>query len=415
MKTAQLRPHNPMPESRYEVLALFTIAMIGGSFFVMATGTMMPYFQSALHLGQAQLGTILSVQLAGSLLMTAVAGMFTDRFGDKAILLWTGTLMGAALLAASAVHSFTWLLCWLLVYGIGFAAVTPAGSHAIIFFFTKKERGFAMGVRQCGIPLAGVFGSIALPAIAARFDYQWALAAAGVLTFTACAIASYLYREPEELEGERVSLRAMLAEMVAIARDVRLILLTITSIMLIFAQFTVMGFLTLTLVNEASYAVPAAVVMFTLSQIAAVAGRIVWGWSSDALFRGSRALPLALACVLSAAVAVAVSRLSPSMAGWTVATVVILLGFVAEGWFGVAVLGFAEIGGEEHSGSALGVALTWLFVAAFAAPMLFGALAEVRGYAFAWQMLAIVQLLGIPSALLASAFMRRIASEAKAA
>jgi len=48
-----------MPESRYEVLALFTGAMIGASLVIMSTGALMPFFKSALHLDQAQLGWLL--------------------------------------------------------------------------------------------------------------------------------------------------------------------------------------------------------------------------------------------------------------------------------------------------------------------------------------------------------------------
>jgi MFS family permease len=409
------RPHNPMPESRYEVLALFTGAMIGASIFIMSTGTLLPFLESAFHLGQTQLGVILSVQMAGSVLMTAVAGMLTDRFGDKAIVLWTGLFMGGALIAASAVHSFGWLLFWLLMYGLGFAAVTPSGSHAIVFFFKKEERGIAMGVRQCGVPAAGVIGSVLLPAVAARFDYQWALVTAGIVTLIACGLASLLYREPRELEGERVSVGSMLIEMLAMARDVRLILMTLTSMALVCAQLAVMAFLTLTIVHQVHLSIALAVGMFTLSQLAAIGGRIFWGWSSDRFFGGSRALPLAIVCVVTAAVTAALSLTSASTPVAVVGTVCLLLGFVAEGWFGVAVIGFAEIGGEEHCGSALGVALSWVFLAGFVAPTIFGALVELCGYPFAWRSLAILQVLAIAPALLATAYMRGLTAAVKAA
>jgi hypothetical protein len=62
----------------------------------------------------------------------------------------------------------------------------------------------------------------------------------------------------------------------------------------------------------------------------------------------------------------------------------------------------AEIGGEEHSGSALGVGLTWTLLAAFVTPTLFGALVETHGFPYAWRALAIFQLAGIVPALLAS-------------
>ncbi len=406
----RIRPSNPMPESRYEVLALFAGAMVAASLFIVSTGTITPFLESAFALPQSQLGVILSVQLVGSMFTTAVAGALTDRFGDKTVLLWSGWFMGIALVCASLIHNFHWVLLWLALYGVGYASVTPAGSHAIVFFFKKEDRGFAMGVRQCGVPLAGVLGSAILPAVAIHFDYQWALATAGIVTAVTCSVASILYREPAELQGERVSLRAMFAEMLEISRDARLILMSLTSMALVSVQMVLLAFLTLTVVHEVGYAIPLAVGIFTLSQIAAVAGRMSWGWSSDKIFRGSRALPLAVACIATAAIVIGVSSMTPLTPFWAVAALAAALGFTAEGWFGVGVIAFAEIGGEEHSGSALGVALTWVFFAAFVSPTLFGALVEVHGYPYAWRALAILAVVGVVPALLASTVAHRWAA-----
>lgn len=395
-----------MPESRYEVLALFTGAMVGASLSVMGSGALMPFYASAFHLGQSQLGWILSVQMIGSVGMTAVAGMLTDRFGDKAVVLWSGVIMGLALIAASMLASFTWLLCWLLVYGIGFAAVTPAGSHAIIFFFKQEERGLAMGIRQCGVPVAGALAGVLLPAIALRFHYQAALGVCGIITLLACGVASIFYREPAELQGERVSVRAMLLEMVRISRDVRLILLTLTSMVLMCAQFALMGFLTLTVIHW-GYAVDAAVALFTVSQIAAIAGRLGWGWASDHVFKGSRAIPLGIIGIAVAAIAVAVASTGAGAPLWLATALAAGLGFTAEGWLGLSVCAFAEIGGSENAGSALGVGLTWTLIAAFVTPALFGALAQTHGFAFAWRSLAFLEVIGVVPALLASGAVAR--------
>lgn len=396
------RPHNPIPESPYEVLALFTGAMVGSSLFIVATGALMPYFKTELQLGQGQLGLILSAQLFGSVLMTSVAGVLTDRFGDRAVVLWSGALMGAALIVASFVPNFSWLIAWLCVYGFGYAAVTPAGSHAIIFFFKEESRGLAMGTRQCGVPLAGVLGSLLLPIIAAHTGYRGALVAAGVLTLVACWIASALYREPTELQGERVSVRAMLLEMLEIARESRLILLTITSMILAAAQFALIGFLTLTFAHAANYALALAVALFTASQGAAVAGRLAWGWASDHLFGRSRTLPLAVICVFVALLALAMADVGPGIAPWLAVLIALGLGFTAEGWLGAAVIGFAEIGGEEHSGSALGAGLTGTLLAGMLTPAVFGAVVQAYGFAVAWRWLAVLAVLGVIPALLAS-------------
>jgi hypothetical protein len=86
---------------------------------------------------------------------------------------------------------------------------------------------------------------------------------------------------------------------------------------------------------------------------------------------------------------------------WIAILLALALGFTAEGWIGVSVIGFAEIGGEEHAGSALGVGLTWTLLAAFATPALFGALAQVHGYDVAWRGLALLVAFGVVPALLA--------------
>lgn len=411
METAvrQVRPHNPMPESRYEVLALFTGAMVGACLFVMSTGTLLPYMEKTLHLGQSQLGIVLSIQLTGAVLTTSVAGLLTDRFGDKAVVLWTAWFMGISLCAGALFENFGWLLFWLLMYGIGFAAVTPAGSHAIVFFFSKEERGFAMGVRQCGMPAAGVVGSILLPLIAMRFDYRGALVAAGLATIVAGTIASLLYREPVELEGERASVGAMLSGMVAMARDARLILVTLTSLVLVTAQVAVMAFVTLTLVHDAGYSIPLGCAMFTVSQVGAIAGRLTWGWASDRLFAGSRVIPLAIVCVVTAIASILFGFVTAATPVLVVGAIVFVLGFSAVGWFGLIVIALAEIGGDEHSGSALGAGLTWTFLASFIGPIVFGAIADDRGFPAAWEALAAFVLCGVPPALLASQFMRRFA------
>ncbi len=334
--------------------------------------------------------------------MTSVAGLLTDRFGDKAVVFWSGAVMGVSLIAASIIPNFTWLIAWLLMYGVGYAAVTPAGSHAIIFFFKKADRGLAMGIRQCGVPVAGIVGSLLLPAIATHTGYRGALASAGALTLIACSIASSLYREPRELQGERVSIREMVIQMLRIARDRRLILLTVTSMILICGQLALMAFLTLTFVRAARYPLSAAVLLFTLSQLAAVGGRLAWGWISDRLFAGSRTLPLAVVCLFVALVAVGVSDVGPSTPLFVAALLALALGFTAEGWIGVSVIGFAEIGGEEHAGSALGVGLTCTLLAAGLTPLLFGAMAAAHGFAVAWRWLALLQAAGVVPALLAS-------------
>src|SRR6185437_4262889 len=106
-----------------------------------------------------------------------------------------------SLIVSAAIPSFAWLALWLFIYGMGFAAINPVGSHAILFFFKPEERGVAMGVRQMGMPLGGVAGAIVLSTAAEYFGYRGALAAAGALTIVVTLTCAALYREPPALYG----------------------------------------------------------------------------------------------------------------------------------------------------------------------------------------------------------------------
>ena len=377
-------------EPRYLVVALFTVSMIAASLIVVGVGTLVPHIAVVFPDARTHAGIFVTMLFLGSLLTTAVAGALTDRFGDKAVLLWSGIAMSISLIASALVPSLTWMLCWFFVYGIAFAAVVPAGSHAILFFFTRKERGFAMGLRQTGIPLGGFLGALLFTTVGSRYGYAWALIAAGLIVGVVSVICSALYLEPAELQGERIPTRALLTEMIEIGREPRLLLLTAGSMALICPQMVLIGFFPITLIDRAHFSIATASSVFAISQVAAVAGRLFWGWLSDRYFGGNRVVALLIVAVLTGGAAFAVGTLNASSTIPIACAVAIVLGFAGEGWFGLSVCAMAEIGGEEHAGSALGFGLTWVYAMAVVAPVGFNALVDNAGYPFAWTATAVI-------------------------
>jgi MFS family permease len=207
-----------------------------------------------------------------------------------------------------------------------------------------------------------------------------------------------LYREPPALYGKPVRAGVLLLDMLHIGREPRLVLLTLTSIVLFAAQVALMGFFPWTLIHQAHMTAGFAALVFVVAQFAAAVGRAVWGWASDRLFHGRRILPLVITCVLCALSAFAVAHIG-SMPVAALAGVAVALGFSAEGWFGVAIVAMAEVGGEEHAGSALGFGLTWVMLAGVFVPAAFQALMQLAGIPAAWHALALLCLLGtIPAA-----------------
>jgi len=360
---------------------------------------------SAFALSHAQLGIIFGMMMGGATGAAALSGLAVDKYGERRMILFSGLLMGFALVIAGFVHSYVWLVAWMTVAGAGYAASTPAGGRAILLWFAR-DRGLAMGIRQMGVPVGGFFGALILPAFAAAGGYQSALVAGGILTALPSVAAAIWYREPQgHVFGSR-SLRALLASMVAVARDARLVYVMLTCMTLVVAQSNMLTFFALTLVRDAKFGVAIAAAGLAVAQIGASVGRVGWGVLSDRVFAGDRVVPLMCSCVVVSMAATAVAFL-PQHALALALPVAFVLGFSAAGWNGLSSAAQVEIGGPERAGSALGVALTGIFGAAIIAPPLFGALADARGFHTAWLALAGVALLGLVPALLARRAMAR--------
>jgi MFS family permease len=372
--------------------------MIASSLILVAIGTLLPYVAQAFPEHRPQVCFLVMAFFIGTTLATAVSGAATDRFGDKAVLIACGIVMGIALIVSAAVASFAWLALWLFVYGVGYAAINPVGSHAILFFFKPEERGLATGVRQMGVPLGGVVGAIVISTTAEYYGYRGALAITGLIVLVVTLASAALYREPPQLYGQPVRAGVLLKEVLQIGREPRLLLITLTCMVLFAAQVALMAYFPWTLVDEVHVSAGFAAIVFVIAQFSAAGGRLLWGWLSDRIFHGGRLVPLAITCVLCALAALAVAHVN-GMPLAAIAGVAVLLGAAAEGWFGLAIVAMAEVGGEEHAGSALGFGLTWVMATAIFMPVVFQWIMESAGIPTAWHALALLSLAGLIPAL----------------
>src|SRR5579864_4552206 len=226
----------PRGESRYFVLALFTISMVAGAMLYGGTGAIVPYVGGSFGLGHAQLGLIATALTLGGLFTVPLSGTLCDRFGDKAMLLESGLLMGGAMIAAALFPNYFWLLACLFLYGAGYAASNPAGTHAILAFFAPTQRGLAMGIRQTGMPVGGALGGLLFAGVGSHYGYGGALIAGGAIVLVVCTASALLYRQPKELCGEHVAIEKLLKDIGHIGKDRRLILVTLASMLLDFTQ-----------------------------------------------------------------------------------------------------------------------------------------------------------------------------------
>ncbi|HEY0615805.1 MAG TPA: MFS transporter [Candidatus Elarobacter sp.] len=373
---------------RWRVLGLMTFAQAGASVVQQALGSLSPIFVATFALSKAQLGLIFTALMAGSACFTAIAGVLTDRFGERRMVLWSGIAMTIALLAVPLVPSYPWTVAWIFVFGAGYAASTPAGGRAILAWF-DRDRGFAMGIRQTGVPVGGLAGALLLPLVAHVAGYRASFVAAAVVVAVTTAIAVQLYREPPGSRGEKVSFISVARGMRTLARDPRLIAVTLTCMVLAGVQQIMNAFVTVSGVAVVGISPGLAAIAFASAQGAAAVGRLSWGYASDRLLHGERLVPFAIICVLAAIACAGLGALEAGGVGALFGAAV-LLGFSGAGWNGLMAAALAEVGGVDRAASALGLALTAIFFASATAPSAFGALADHASLHVAWTATAVV-------------------------
>ena len=379
------------PASGIAVLIWMTLAQAGATLNQQGLGGLAPAFSGAFRLDHASLGVLYGAVYLGSTLFTAPAGILVDRYGERAIVVWSGIGMAAAIAISAAVVDYRWLTAWLVVFGAGYAASSPAGGRAILRWFSRN-RGFAMGVRQAGAPAGGTFGAVVLPLIALHGGYRAALLAGAAVCGATALLAGVAYRDPPQSSAtpampER-SLVSLVRDMGRFVVDRRALAVNVTGFILASAQYTAVAFLVVELLQSGTPRVVAGSALAVMQGVAVVA-RPAWGIASDRVFRGDRTIPIALMCVL-AAIAATVLSLGQIAALSPVVTIGIALAFgcSAIAFTGIFNTILAEIGGIASAGSAMGVGLTFNYAAGFITPPLFGVAVDGYGFGIAWRILA---------------------------
>jgi ACS family hexuronate transporter-like MFS transporter len=382
---------------RWRVLTLMTTAQAGASVVQQALGSLSPILVATFVLSKAQLGVIFTALMLGSALFVATSGVLTDRWGERRMVLLSGLAMTLSLLAASLVGNYPALVACIALFGAAYAASTPAGGRAILAWF-DRDRGFAMGIRQTGVPVGGVLGALTLPFVAHAAGYRVAFVFAAAIVAITTFIAVALYREAGGARSESMSLASIARGMRTLARDPRLIGVTLTCMTLVSVQLAMNAFVTVTGVATVGTSPGVAALAFACAQGGAVAGRLAWGFISDRVLHGERLVPFAIICVLAALATAALAMLRPgAVAPLFVAAIV--LGFSGGGWNGLMAAALAEVGGVERAASALGLALTAIFLTSSVAPTAFGALADHASLRAAWLAMSALALVGMIPAL----------------
>ena len=173
--------------------------------------------------------------------------------------------------------------------GIALGTCAPSGGKAMLVWYPPRIRGFAMGLRQTSIPLAGVIAAPTLPLLALALGWRGAMVVGAVIGGVSALLVALTYHDPPQRSTVvPAHERSGLAAWPALLGDRSLLATILFGPLLVAGQWTVVPYLGLYLYERFGWPVTEAAAYLALAQVGGVVGRIGWGLASDVIWGGRR-------------------------------------------------------------------------------------------------------------------------------
>lgn len=393
------------PRHRWIVLAVGTAAQasFAATFAgIPVTGTTL---RAQYGLSTGSLGLVLGCVALGIAVSEIAWGLWTDRFGERRVLL-TGLVSTGALLAlmaaavvplGGAAPPLAVLAGSLLLVGFMGGSVNGSSGRAVMAWFPEGRRGFAMSIRQTAIPAGGAVGAALLPWLAVHHGFRPVFAVLAAFCFITAAATWRWLHQPGP--GPVPAASGMPGEPgtrpVSPLRRADVWRLALASGLLTVPQFATLTFAAVFLHDAKGASVAVGAVTLLTVQVGGAAARIWSGRFTDR--RGDRRGYVRAASVVTAA-AFAGAALLTGAPTLVIALALAAGGLLANAWHGVAYTEIAAMAGADRAGTALGLENTTVFTAAFLTPLAIPAVLEYSSWSAVWAATAALTLLALPLA-----------------
>jgi predicted MFS family arabinose efflux permease len=181
----------------FGVLVLLMAAIFGFATSVTMLGPLLVDLSRDLDVSLGQAGLLAAAMAATWALAAPFAGVLSDRFGRRPLIVLALSGLGIVTLGAGLAPNFGALLVTRVLAGVfgGFGpAVVIAAAGDL---FPPARRGMAMGWANLGFSMAAIVGVPSIGAIGGSFGWRWAFAATGLLIIAISILIRVTFPEPQ--------------------------------------------------------------------------------------------------------------------------------------------------------------------------------------------------------------------------
>ncbi len=375
-----------MSRYRWVVLGAGTFAQSTFSASSVGIAALAPALRSHYHLTLSQVGIALGAIFFGMIPTLLPWGLLTDRIGERTVLAVGLGGAGAAMCAVPLTRSFAALVVLLVVFGALGSSVLSASGRAVMGWFTARQRGLALGIRQAAVPVGAASAAAVLPLLVHNGDPTRAFLVLGIAALIGAAVGALLLRDvPQEPSHATPAGRWPLT-------DPETWLLAGGSSLFVVAQIALTTYSVLFLHQHRGLTTHSAALALAAMNVLGVVARIAVGRWSDKV--RSRVGPLRVIGLLIAGGTAVVAGLVDAPLTLLV-PVLVAAGVINLSWNGVAFAAAAETAGPGRSGAALGFQQTVLTVLITAAAPAFAVLVAATSWRVAFFAAATLPALGV--------------------
>jgi benzoate transport len=152
--------HSPMTAQQVLVVAITVALNALDGFDVLSISFASPGIAREWGIDRAALGIVLSMELIGMAVGSAVLGGVADRIGRRPAILGCLAVMATGMVMATTASGLAGLSTWRIVTGLGIGGMLAAINAVSMEFSNTRRRHLSVSLMSIGYPLGAVFGGM---------------------------------------------------------------------------------------------------------------------------------------------------------------------------------------------------------------------------------------------------------------
>ena len=340
---------------------------------IIAPAVAAPRLLDALHASTVVVGIYIAIVYGAAMISSQWGAPLVRRWGPIRTSEVSLGLCAAGLLLIALPQPMV-APCGAILLGIGYGPITPASSEMLARTTPPARIALVFSIKQTGVPLGGVFAGLIVPFVLTMLDARWAMVVIAAICIVGIALAEVLrkaldaHRDPHSplptLSRMTQPLRFVWAH--HLLRRLALCTLVFSCVQVSFSSYLV-SFLH----DDLTWTIVAAGAALSIAQVAAIAGRIVWGLISDR-WRGGARLTLFWLALAMALAGIAMPFLTTGMPHAWVIALLVIYGATAIGWNGVFLGTVARVVPHDQAAMATAGSLFFTYFGVLIGSPLFG-------------------------------------------